>query len=48
MSFTLQIGNRAPDLRLSATDEKIYALSGFSLRRLRVRQPTSTGEADLV
>jgi len=30
MSFTLQIGNRAPDFRLPATDGKIYALSDFS------------------
>jgi len=29
MSFTLQIGERAPDFRLPATDGKTYALSDF-------------------
>src|SRR5438477_12875114 len=30
MSFTLQIGDRAPEFRLPATDEKTYALSDFA------------------
>jgi len=30
MSFTLQIGARAPDFRLPATDGKTYALSDFA------------------
>src|SRR3954447_2958336 len=30
MSFTLQIGERAPDFRLPATDGKTYALSDFA------------------
>jgi peroxiredoxin len=30
MSFTLQIGNRAPEFRLPATDGKTYALSDFA------------------
>lgn len=30
MSFTLQIGGRAPDFRLPATDGKTYALSDFA------------------
>ena len=29
MSFTLQIGERAPDFRLAATDGKTYALADF-------------------
>jgi peroxiredoxin len=30
MSFTLQIGGRAPDFRLPATDRKTYALDDFA------------------
>src|SRR5437763_17183030 len=30
MSFTLQIGERAPDFRLPATDGKTYALADFA------------------
>jgi peroxiredoxin len=30
MNFTLQIGDRAPEFRLSATDGKTYALSDFA------------------
>jgi len=30
MSFTLQIGQRAPEFRLPATDGKVYALSDFA------------------
>ncbi len=36
MSFTLQIGGRAPDFRLPATDGKTYALDDFAGDRVLV------------
>ncbi len=36
MSFTLQIGERAPDFRLPATDGKTYALRDFARDRVLV------------